>query len=270
MDPRDSTGTFRSPNSEDYPELAGYSRDAIYEDCMGGGGLYLAAHMVRQMRLAAGGVVMDLGCGKGATPIFLARHCGVRVVAVDLWVSATLLHEKFTRRGQRDAIVPLNLDITGPLPFAQGYFDAIFCMNSFSFYGGSTEFLHHLLRHLKRGGEFVVGMESLSDEFTPDQVARPPSVYNYRLPTGEDVWEGDFLKMHSPRWWERLFLDSGLLEVYHCAELPDADILYEDLVLYQIEHDLDPHDVGKSIAQILWGRSNRPRKTLFTLAARRL
>jgi hypothetical protein len=35
--------------------------------------------------------------------------------------------------------MPLNLDITQPLPFAEGYFDAVFCMNSLSFYGGSTE-----------------------------------------------------------------------------------------------------------------------------------
>lgn len=270
MKREDALATFRSPNPSDYPELAGYSRDEIYEDGMGGGALYLAAHMVRSMRLRPGDIVMDLGCGKGATSVFLARRFDVSVVAVDLWTPAEFLAEKIAQHGCRNRIVPLNLDITERLPFAEGYFDSIFCMNSLSFYGGAKDFLGHLLKHLKQGGEFCVGMESLTDEFTPAQLADPPAVYNYRLPGGEDVWEGDFRKMHSPPWWERLFRDSGLLEVYHCAELPEAEILYEDLVLYEMEHDPDSDNIGRSIAQIEWGRENRPAKTLFTLAARKL
>jgi len=266
----DVIATFRSSDQSDYPELAGYSRDEIYKDCMGGGALYLAARMVRLMHLRPDDVVMDLGCGKGATSAFLARRFGVNVVAVDLCTSAESLAEKVAGHGCRDRVLPLNLDITEKLPFAESYFDSIFCMNSLSFYGGSTEFLGHLLKHLRQGGEFCVGMESLTDEFTEAQLANPPAVYNYRLPTGEDIWEGDFRQMHSPGWWQRLFSDSGLLDVYHCAELPEAEVLYEDLVLYEMAHDPDSDNVHRSIAQIEWGRENRPAKTLFTLAARKL
>ncbi len=76
--------------------------------------------------------------------------------------------------------------------------------------------------------------------------------------------------MHSPPWWERLFRDSGLLQVESCYELEDAEVLYEDLVKYQIEHDLDPADVEISIQQIEYGRSHRPAKTLFVLTAVKL
>ena len=34
---------FRAPDRACYPELAEYTRDEIYEDFFGGGGLYLAA-----------------------------------------------------------------------------------------------------------------------------------------------------------------------------------------------------------------------------------
>jgi hypothetical protein len=47
-------------------------------------------------------------------------------------------------------------------------------------------------------------------------------------------------------------------------------VLYEDLVKFQIEHDLDPADVEVSIRQIEYGRSHRPAKTLFVLAAQKL
>lgn len=33
--------------------------------------------------------VLDLGCGKGLTSVFLAEEFGVQVFAVDLWTTAT-------------------------------------------------------------------------------------------------------------------------------------------------------------------------------------
>jgi SAM-dependent methyltransferase len=267
---RKLTTNYRSPNRAVYPELHGYTRDEIYEDCMGGGALYLAARMARSMRLSPGAIVLDLGCGKGATSIFLARHLEARVIAVDLWTDATFLDQKFSAHGYRDRIVPLQLDVTGRLPFADEYFDAIFCMNSLSFYGGSVGFLQHLLKHLRRGGQFVVGMETFNAEFSPKERKDPPAVFNYNLPPPNEhinVWEDDFSRMHSPPWWEKLFSHLGLLHVESCYELEDAEVLYEDLVKYQIEHDLDPADVQVSIQQIEYGRSHRPAKTLFVLTA---
>ena len=119
------------------------------EDFFGGGGLYLAVQMLRTLRLKPNDVVLDLGCGKGATSIFLAKHYGVRVVALDLWTSAEFLNEKFKTAGYADRISAIQMDATQPLPFPEDYFDAIFCMNSFNFYGGSLDFLKHLLKHLK-------------------------------------------------------------------------------------------------------------------------
>lgn len=270
---RELATNYRSPDRAAYPELVEYTRDEIYEDCMGGGALYLAARMARMMRLRPGDLVLDLGCGKGATSIFLARHSVARVIAVDLWTDATFLDQKFSARGYRDRIVPLQLDVTGPLPFADQYFDAIFCMNSLSFYGGSVAFLQHLLRHLKRGGQIVVGMETFNAEFSAEERRHPPGVFNYNLPPPNEqinVWEDDFSKMHSPPWWENLSIESGLLRVETCQELDDAEVLYEDLVKYQIERDLDPADVQPSIEQIEYGRSHRPAKTLFVLTAERL
>jgi cyclopropane fatty-acyl-phospholipid synthase-like methyltransferase len=265
--------SLRSPDRAAYPELASYSFEEIYHDCFGGGALYLAARMVRAMTLRPGDIVLDLGCGKGETSIFLARHYGVRVIAVDLWTSATFLHDKLVARGYRERVVPLNLDITGRLPFAGEYFDAIFCMNSFSFYGGSVDFLNHLLPHLKHGSRLCIGSEVLSDEFTAEQIQGPPAVYSFRLPPpneGVDVFEDDFKRQHTPRWWEELFERSGLLEVEQCHELEDAEVLYEDLVRYEHEFGVDPFDVQISLQQIAWGKTHKPRKSLFTLTAHKL
>lgn len=137
MDMNKVAKDYRSPDRAGYPELRGYTRDEIYDGCMGGGALYLAARMARTIRLDPGATVLDLGCGQGTTSMFLVKHLGARVIAVDLWTDATFLNREFSARGYRDRIVPLQLDVTGRLPFADEYFDAIFCMNSLSFYGGS-------------------------------------------------------------------------------------------------------------------------------------
>ena len=260
---------FHAPDRSSYPELAEYTRDEIYADFFGGGGLYLAAHMTRTLRLKPGDIVLDLGCGKGPTSIFLAKRFGVKVIAVDLWTSAAFLDDKFTARGYRDRIVPLNLDVTKPLPFAENYFDAIFCLNSFNFYGGSVEFVQRLLTHLKPGGQLCVGSEVLSDEFTAGQLQHPPYVFAFQLPPPNEhinVFEDDFKRQHTPGWWRDLFEQAGL-NVEHCAELDDADAIYEEMVRYEYEHDLDPFDVDICLQQFEWGRTNRPRKTLFTLTA---
>jgi len=100
--------TFRGPNQADYPELKDCAREDIYRDCYRGGALYLAVRMSRTLRLKPGEIVLDLGCGKGETSIFLARHFGVQVIALDLWTSATDLNCKFAARGYRNQIVPVN------------------------------------------------------------------------------------------------------------------------------------------------------------------
>lgn len=264
---------FKAPDLARYPELEGYSRDELYADFFGGGGLYLVAHMARTLRLKPGDIVLDLGCGKGAASVFLAKHFGVQVVAMDLWTPAAWLDEKFNRLGYRGRIVPLHLDVTGELPFAEGYFDAVFCMNSFSFYGGSDAFVAKIVRYLKPGGQICIGSETLSAEFTPEQLANPPEVYAFRLPPPNeavDVFADDFSQQHTAEWWRGLFERSGLVAVEHCAGVEDAAEIYGELVRYEHEAGTDPFDVQICLRQIAWGERNEPRKALFVLTARRM
>ena len=223
---REILSDFHAPDRAKYPELDGYSRDEIYRDCFGGGGLYLAAHMARTLRLKPDDIVLDLGCGKGSSSIFLARRYGVRVIALDLWTSADTIGQKVFAHGLSERVHALQMDATQPLPFAPEYFDAVFCMNSFSFFGGNVEFIRQLLKHLKPEAQLCIGSEALTTEFTAEQITHPPGVYAFRLPPPNeqvDVFEDDFKKQHTPQWWRELFESSGLLKVESCQELEDAN-----------------------------------------------
>ena len=47
-----------------------------------------------------------------------------------------------------------------------------------------------------------------------------------------------------------MFETSGLLQVTECFALDDATELFQDQVLHDIEHDIDPDDVARMVAQI--------------------
>ncbi len=266
--------SLRRVNLERYPELRSYSRGEIYGhgDQMSPGGLFLAARMARSLEVRPGDLVLDVGCGLGETSIFLARHYGVKVVAVDLGTPARLLSKKFSERGYGDTIVPLNLDITEPLPFAEQYFDAVFCMTSIHYFGTTAGFLRHLLRYLKSGGRFSVGNTCFDREISPDQV---PDIYR-TTPPGSILngWESECSRYHSPEWWRRLFDESEIVKVIECVELEDGPAMWEDSLAYDLEKSGWKEEKVESlrwkIDQILHGRDDTPRFTVFVATVEKL
>jgi SAM-dependent methyltransferase len=255
--------SFRTPNAKDYPELHGYSREEIYSGKMGPGGLYLAAQMARRMGLASGQRVLDLGCGRGATSAFLVQRYGVDVVAVDLWISASDLYERFKQNGVANRIVPLNLDISAKLPFASGYFDAIFCMDAVHYFGCETGFWKHLLPHLKCGGRLCIGSPCFNAEFSSELLQALPAVYD----DGTDLWPKEFSQYHSPPWWATLIESTGCMDVRESTELDDGILFWEDDVLHNIEHGGRIADAERDAAQITFRQDGVPSLTHFVLCA---
>ena len=252
---------FRRVDKARYPEVAAYTWDEIYGcgDRMAPGGLYLAAEMARAMTLTPGDIVLDLGCGRGDTSIFLAKHFDVSVVSVDHWISATERHVKFTGQGYRNAIMPLRLDVTRGLPFAEDYFDAIFCMQAFHAFEGSVAFLRHLLAHLKPGGQLCIGGTCFNEE-APNGTL--PAIYHET-----DGWDAEYRKYHSPAWWRDLFREAGSVTVLQCHELDDGRLLWEDELLYSGERagwsDAYLQQGEWLINQLHYGRHHRPYLTHY-------
>ncbi len=145
---------FRRLDRGDYPEVASYSWEEIYShgENMAPGGLYLAARMTRSMNLKEGDIVLDIGCGRGDSSIFLAKHFGVTVVCFDLWVSSTFISRKVRRQEYRRAVFPLDLDATQDLPFPDDYFDLLFCMQALHSFDANPD----LLRRLIGNSEFLL------------------------------------------------------------------------------------------------------------------
>lgn len=262
----DIKARFRRLNDAEYPELAGLTRAQIYDGKMGPGGLYLAARMARTLSLKAGNTVMDLGCGRGSTSVFLARKFGVNVVAVDWWISANELQARTRDLGL--SILPMHLDITETLPFADSFFDAIFCMDAIHYFGAKPGFLASLLRHLKPGGRMSIGSPCFNQEFDSAALQNLPHEYD----DGTTLWAEEFSKYHSPNWWADLFRQTGLVSIVSVEELRDGVVIWEDEVLWDLEQDAKSAAQKALIdaSQIAYGYDHRPYLTHFILTVEAL
>ncbi|MFQ5527945.1 MAG: SAM-dependent methyltransferase [Thermoanaerobaculia bacterium] len=252
---------FRRLDPRDYPGVTDYSWNAIYGhgDNMAPGGLYLAERMTRSSNLEPGAVVLDVGCGKGDSSLFLARNFGVRVICFDLWTSSSLLTRKIERQGFASQVLPLDLDATERLPFADGYFDAIFCMQALHSFGGDAAVLRGLLEHLKPGGRFHVGGTCFDQE--PADGKLPP-IYSQT-----DGWDAEYSTYHSPSWWRELFLATGMVDVLECTELADGLVMWEDEILHHGESagwtEAWHRNAKWLVDQVLFSRNHTPSLTHF-------
>ncbi len=260
--------TLREVDQSKYPALARYTKADIWRD-IGPGGLYLVSVLANELRLWPSELVLDLGCGPAESSLYLAEHFGVTVIAADLWTDPADNARKIDNRGYRGRVIPMRLDASKPLPFADEFFDAILCVNNLNFYGTDLAVVDQIAGYLKKGGVFCSGGECLNEEFTPEQLASPPEWYDF----AEPVWQEDFLKSHSPGWWSKHIAQSKRLQLVSCQELEDGRRFYEEQALLSEPKGyfgLTPQEARElEIRQIEYGRANRPYMTIYQLVALR-
>lgn len=183
---------------ERYPLAAKYDPDWVFENKMGSPCLMLCEGLSRAMRLRPGMRVLDMGCGRALTSIFLAREFGVQVYANDLWVPATENWRRICEAGVGRLVTPIHAEAHA-LPYADGFFDASICINSFQFYGTSDTYIEdHFARLVKPGGMMAFALPGLHEEFADDA---PAGMATF------STWE-NLNWFHTAEWWQRKFLRS--------------------------------------------------------------
>src|SRR3984957_8476935 len=76
--------------SERFPRASRYHPEWVIASVSGGANsLWITEWLASAMDLRRGMRVLDLGCGRAASSIFLHREFGVQVWATDLWFSAS-------------------------------------------------------------------------------------------------------------------------------------------------------------------------------------
>jgi SAM-dependent methyltransferase len=118
--------------SERFPRASHYNPEWVLASASNGGAnvLFLTEWLATALNLRSGMRVLDLGCGRASSSIFLRREFGVQVWATDLWFSASENIQRIRDAGVEDGVFPIHADARA-LPFASGFFDAIVSIDSF-------------------------------------------------------------------------------------------------------------------------------------------
>lgn len=242
----------------EYPKTGKYDANWIEKNWMGPNPLWLLEELCEHMDLRPGMKVLDMGCGKGITSVFLAREFGVTVFANDLWVSATDNLHRFEEAGVADKVFPIHAEAHA-LPYADDFFDAAISIDSYYYYGASETYFPDVFSKLvKPGGEFGIVTPGLRHEFDkgyPD--------------TLEDLWIPELFTFHSGSWWRNLWEKTGLCDITACYDIDNPKDIWQPWADWSIENfDKEWGDGGDFDKKFLDADTNGD-IALIVLAARK-
>lgn len=181
--------------------------------------------------------VLDLGCGCGLSSLLLAKKYGVSVFAADLWIPPTENHERFKSVGIADKVIPISVDATKGLPFANDYFDVLFSVDAYHYFGDNDKMLSTVTPLVKKGGFIAVAVPGLKYEFgsnVPQEM--------------QPFWNNDIERtIHSMEWWQDLWRKEKNIEIVDCREMSCCTQAWQEwLTAY---HPIVAHDIKMMAAE---------------------
>lgn len=199
-------------HSDRFPRASTYNPDWVLASVSGGANpLWLTEWLTESLELRPGMRVLDLGCGRAMSSIFLRREFGVQVWAADLWFSPSENLQRIRDAGVDDGVFPLHAEAHS-LPFATEFFDAIVSIDSFIYYGTDDMYLNYLARFVKPGGQIGIAGAGIMNEMDGPI---PPHLTSWWAQ--DQPWS-----FHSPGWWRRHWGRTGILDIEIADALPDG------------------------------------------------
>lgn len=204
--------------SQRFPRSSKYHPEWVKAGVSGGAhSLWLTEWLAPALNLQPGMRVLDLGCGRAASSIFLHREFGVQVWATDLWFSAAENLQRIRDAGAADDVFPIHADARA-LPFAAGFFDAIVSIDSFFYYGTDDLYLNYIARFVKPGG--VIGIAGAG---TLREIEDPMPAHLRDWWTTDQLW-----CLHSADWWRWHWGRTGILDIEKADVFPEGWRLWLD------------------------------------------
>jgi cyclopropane fatty-acyl-phospholipid synthase-like methyltransferase len=196
--------------TEDFPRSATYDPVWMLENLMGPNALWLAEALSQVLELQAGMRVLDLGCGKATSSIFLAREFQLQVWATDLWVPAHENWQRICTARVQEQVFPIHAEAHA-LPFAHNFFDALLSFDAYHYFGTDDLYLGYIAQFVRPGGSLGIVVPGVLQELGAELPAHLAS-----------YWQWEWRSFHSPQWWQHHWEKTGLVEVVRADTLPNG------------------------------------------------
>jgi cyclopropane fatty-acyl-phospholipid synthase-like methyltransferase len=204
--------------NERFPLSSKYAPEWVVENQMGPTALWLTEWLCEEMDLRPGMRVLDMGCGRAMSSIFLAKELDVLVWANDLWISATDNWKRIREAGVEDRVFPIHAEAHS-LPYAEGFFDAVVSVDSYHYYGTDDLYLSYFAKFAKPGGQIGIVVPGLMQDFdgkVPEHLAR-------KQKSGGTFWDPkECFSFHTADWWRRHWNQTRLVDIVLADTLPDG------------------------------------------------
>ncbi len=202
---------------EQFPLSSKYDAEWIVENQMGPNALWLTEWLCQEMELKPGMKVLDMGCGKALSSVFLAKEFGVQVWANDLWISATENWLRIKKAGYENQIYPIHAEARS-LPYAEEFFDAIVCVDSYPYYGTDDLYLNYFRKFVRPEGQIGIVVAGLTKDF----VGPVPEHLSRKQKSGGVFWADDCWSFHTTNWWRYLWEKTGLVDLEVADMMPEG------------------------------------------------
>jgi arsenite methyltransferase len=174
------------------------------------GSMEATRELIELCRIGSGQYVLDVGCGVGATPSYLAKATDCRVVGVDLLEK---MIEQSRERAKAEGVedrVEFRVADARELPFEDNLFDAVIMESVNIFFDDKTQAMREYIRVAKPGG--YVGMTEMT-------WLKAPS------PELEDTFKRMVCAQAlDARGWKDLMEQAGLMDVVGSAHRIDIPL----------------------------------------------
>lgn len=197
--------------SDRFPRSLKYAPEWTLANASSGShSLWIAEWLSEALDYRPGMRVLDLGCGRAMSSIFLHREFGVQVWATDLWFSASENLQRIQDAGAAEGVFPIHADARS-LPFANEFFDAIVSHDSYVYYGTDDLYLSYLARFVKPGGQIGIASAGMTQEIegpVPEHL--------------QEWWSPEAWMLHSAAWWRRHWEKTGIIDIEVADTMPDG------------------------------------------------
>jgi len=201
----------------EFPRSSAYDPRRVVDQSMGPNALWLVEWLGQAMPIEKEQRVLDLGCGKALTSVFLAREFGARVWAADLWIGPDGNWRRVSEAGVADRVCPVRAEAHA-LPFAKGFFDAVVSVDAYQYFGTDELYLGYLAQFVRPGGRLGVVVPGLMRPFdgeVPDHLKTPQA-------NGKVFWEEECACFKTAEWWRDLWGRSTRVAEVRAEPMPDG------------------------------------------------